>query len=215
MFALLQKLTSNAPGRILLLAGVLLLSGLVCLGLVFVVDPILAKKLFAMVVTNYAVGRVPSLSLGYAANLPHFMVIGTNYIAEMMLVLVLYPLFALSFNRQIKIKSLQHFFEKVTLYKKKHQHMFDKYGVVGLFGFVFIPFWMTGPIVGSMIGYLIGIGHFTTISIIAIATLIAISLWGLFLQEIIDFLMVFNQPYAWVGLGVVIAIFIFIGMKKN
>jgi uncharacterized membrane protein len=83
---------------------------------------------------------------------------------------------------------LEKFFNDVKVFRVKHQKLFDRYGIFGLFIFVFFPFWMTGPIVGSIIGFLIGLRHITIISVVFIATIIAISLWGVFLNEMVKLL---------------------------
>jgi uncharacterized membrane protein len=183
-----NKLFKTSEGKIFLLGiSILLISFIGLLG-VYIVDIQTANSLFAMAATNLFVGRVPSLSLGYASGLPHSLVIGTNILVEMLLVLFIYPLFIFSFNNILHVKFLEKFFEDVKVFRKTHQKLFDRYGVFGLFIFVFIPFWMTGPIVGSIIGFLIGIRHYMVISVVFVSTVIAISLWGLFLNRIIDFL---------------------------
>ena len=168
------------------------------------IDAGYAHKISGMVFSNLFIGRVPSLSLGYAAKLSHLSVIGTNVIIELILVTILYPLFVYSVRGMLKIKMLEEFFENVQEKRKLHQKKFDKYGKWGLFIFVFIPFWMTGPIVGAMIGYLIGIKHYTTIVIVTVATTVAITLWGLFLQEIIDVLLILDTQIVWIILFIIV-----------
>ncbi len=169
----------------------------------------LANKITGMVFSNLFVGRVPSLSFGYASELSHFVVITTNIITEAILVAIIYPLFVFSFKGILKIKVLENFFNEVQSKKQLHQEKFDKYGKFGLFFFVFIPFWMTGPIVGAIIGFLIGINLYTVIIIVLVATVIAISLWGFFLQEIIDFLLIFDTQLVWSILFVFVIILLF------
>ena len=58
------------------------------------------------------------------------------------------------------------FFSKVKELRLKYSSFFEKYGKYGLFLFVWFPFWMTGPVVGSIIGFLIGITHLHTMLIV-------------------------------------------------
>ena len=69
----------------------------------------------------------------------------------MILVTLIYPLFVYSFKGMVKIKILEEFFTEIKEKRKNYQSYFDKYGKLGLFIFVFIPFWMTGPIVGVIV----------------------------------------------------------------
>lgn len=205
MNELLEKLFQGKEGNILILALFLTFCLIVFIIISYQFDISFANKLTGIILSNVFVGRVPALSFGYAANLPHFVVISTNVLTEIILVSYLYPLFVFSFNGILKVKVLEKFFNEIKSKKEQHQKKFDKYGKFGLFIFVFIPFWMTGPIVGSIIGFLIGMKHYTTIIIVFIATAIAISIWGFFLQEIIDFLLTFDAQLVWILLFILVS----------
>lgn len=206
----LEKLFKGKEGNIFLLGLFLIFSLGVFIIIMYQFDSLFASKVTGMIFTNLLVGRVPSLSFGYAANLNHFEVIATNIYIEFIIVSIIYPLFVLSFKGILKVKALEEFFYQVQNKKEQHQEKFDKYGKFGLFVFVFIPFWMTGPIVGSIIGFLIGMKHYTVITIVFIATIISITLWGLFLQEIIDVLILFDSRLVWIILfSLVSALLIF------
>lgn len=200
MNELLEKLFKGKEGNILLVGLFLTFCLIVFIIGSYQIDANFANKITGIVISNIFVGRVPALSFGYAANLPHLIVISTNILTELILVSYIYPLFVFSFNNILKVELLEEFFEKVKTKKQQHKEKFDKYGKFGLFIFVFIPFWMTGPIVGAIIGFLIGMKHYTIIVIVFIATTIAIALWGIFLQEIIDLLLNFDPQIVWIFL---------------
>ena len=213
MNELLEKLFKGKEGNILLLGLFLTLSLIIFIIISYQIDVKFTNKITGMVITNLLVGRVPALSFGYAAELPHLVVITTNVITELILVALIYPLFVFSFNGILKIDLLEDFFKKIELKKQEHKEKFNRYGKFGLFIFVFIPFWMTGPIVGSIIGFLIGMKHYLIIAIVFTATIIAISLWGVFLQEIIDFLLVFDMQLVWIVLFIVVSALLFYRFK--
>lgn len=215
MQRLYEKLFSTEEGKILIFGMGLTIALTIFILITYLINPIFANKISGMVVTNIAVGRVPSLSFGYAAGLSHFAVIFTNVLVEMIMVMILYPLFVFSFNNILRIEILEKFFINVQNYKKEHQKWFDKYGILGLFIFVFIPFWMTGPIVGSMIGYLIGVKHFTTMITVAIATTIAMTLWGIFLHELVELLMLLDSTFVWIFIVILITVFIIIRLSRR
>lgn len=210
-----EKLFSTQEGRILLFGVILILLLTLFIIITYFINSSFANKISGMVVTNIAVGRVPSLSLGYATELSHFVVIFTNLYVEMIMVTIIYPLFVFSFNRILKVRLLEDFFNKVQVYKAKHQLLFDKYGIFGLFIFVFFPFWMTGPIVGSLIGYLLGVKHYTTIAIVAVATAIAMIIWGIFLHEFIELLSMIDTALVWIFLMLILAVFLLIRLRKE
>ena len=201
----LEKLFQGEEGNILILGLLLTFSLIVFIIVSYQIDVAYANKITAMVMSNIFVGRVPALSLGYAADMSHLTVISTNVLTELIMVSYLYPLFIFSFKGILKIKVLEDFFNSIKEKKELHKVKFNRYGKFGLFIFVFIPFWMTGPIVGSIIGFLIGMKHYTNIFVVFVATIIAISLWGLFLQEIIDLLMILNAQAVWIFLFVLVS----------
>lgn len=210
MGELLEKLFKGKEGNILLFSLLLIFCLTIFIIVSYFIDVDFANKITGIVFSNILVGRVPALSFGYATELSHFTVISVNVVTEMILVTIIYPLFVSSFNGIVHVKALESFFNNVKQKKQENQEKFDKYGKFGLFIFVFIPFWMTGPIVGSIIGFLIGLKHYTIIFIVFVSTVIAITLWGLFLHEIIDVLLIFDAQFVWIIFFiVVVALLIF------
>lgn len=191
------KIVATNHGKILLLGIFLVILLSVFILTYYFIDSDFANKISAMVVANIVVGRVPSLSLGYASQLSHFWVIATNIYIEMVMVTLLYSAFIFSYKNILKIKYLDSFFKKIEKYKIKYATLFNRYGILGLFVFVFIPFWMTGPIVGAIIGYLIGLKDITVVITVFVATIIAMSIWGLLLNELITFMNMFNSSAIW------------------
>jgi uncharacterized membrane protein len=211
----LLKLYKTKEGKILFLGFFLILVLSLFIFISYFFNPEFSNKISGMIVTNIAVGRVPSLSFGYASQLSHFEVIVTNILVEMILVTILYPMFVFSYKDMLHIKFLEKFFDDVKNYQIKYKDKFDKYGVIGLFVFIFIPFWMTGPIVGSIIGYLLGMKHFNIMLIVFIATSISISIWGILLNELIVILNMINTSLVWFILVFIIVLFIFIKFLKK
>ncbi len=212
---LIQRIFKTSEGNIFLLSIGIILCLLAYILTCYTIDPIYANKVTGIVFTNLFIGRVPALSFGFAAELSHFIVITLNIITEMILVTSIYSLFVFSYKGILKVKALEDFFKEVKKRKEVHQEKFDKYGKLGLFIFVFIPFWMTGPIVGSIIGFLIGMRHYIVISIVFIATVVSMTLWGLFLQEIIYFVVEFDARLIWILLVIVVIILIFLKFRRR
>jgi len=206
-----KTILATSHGKILLLGIVLVifLSGFILT--FYFIDSTFANKISAMVIANIAVGRVPSLSLGYASELSHFWVIATNVYIEMTMVTLLYATFVFRYQNIVQMNYLDSFFKKIKKYKIKYTILFDRYGILGLFVFVFIPFWMTGPIVGAIIGYLIGLRDVTIMITVFIATIIAMIMWGLLLDELITFMNMFNSSVIWFIL--VLGIVLVLGIK--
>ena len=53
-----------------------------------------------------------------------------------------------------------------------------------MFIFVWIPFWMTGPVVGAIIGFLIGLRSWVNLTVVLSGTCLAILAWALLIQKL-------------------------------
>jgi len=210
-----KKIFTTDEGLILSLSLLLILSTTIFLSIYAFYDIAFSSKVTTMIFTNVFIGRVAALSFGYASNLSHFCVIFFNILAEMILVTFIYSLFVFSYRGILKVKQLENFFKKISQKKEKHEKIFMKYGKLGLFLFVFIPFWMTGPVVGSIIGFLIGIKHFIVILIVFCATIISITLWGLFLQELVKFISIFDIRFIWIFILIIVVIALILKFRKR
>lgn len=214
MKLLIENLFKGKEGNIFLLALLMIFLLVILIIFCYQIDSSLANKITAMVLSNVFIGRVPALSLGYASELSHFIIISTNIYTEIILVMIIYPLFVLSFKGIVKVKALENFFEEVKQKKNEHKASFEKYGKFALFVFVLIPFWMTGPIVGSIIGYLIGMRHYNIIFIVFISTVFSISLWAIFLQEIMDLILGLDSQFMWIILFLIFFLLLLFRFKK-
>lgn len=212
----LRGFISSQEGKIFLL-GMLLLFGyfMSVIGVYFFsIDA--ANKLVVMSFTNFFFGRAAGISYGYTAEFSDGLIVFMNMMIEFIMVMIIYPLFVLSWNKSLHIEFLKDFFTKVEALRLKYKDYFDKYGKYGLFIFVWFPFWMTGPIVGAIIGFLIGIRHYTTMLVVLSGTSLAIVIWTYFLKEIMTLLNQVNDnaPYIFLGL-IVLFVLIFKLMKSR
>lgn len=211
----LKPLFQSQQGIILIFGICLVLFLSIFILISYITDPEFSHKISAMVMANIIVGRVPSLSLGYASGLSHFYVIATNVYTEMIMVSLIYAAFAFSYNNILHIRYLENFFKKIEEYRVKYASLFEKYGIVGLFVFVFIPFWMTGPIVGAIIGHLIGLKDRTIMFVVFIATVLAVSLWGLLLNELITLMNMVNSSLIWIVLVIGVVLILLVKFLKQ
>ena len=201
---------SSPEGKIFLLGMVLFLVYIVSIVTTYIFYADDANPLVVMSVTNFFFGRAAGISYGYTTELSDIVILLMNMLVEFIMVLIIYPLFVLSWNKSVNIELLKNFFTNVKIQREKYKDYFEKYGKYGLFLFVWFPFWMTGPIIGALIGFLMGIKHYTTIFIVLSGTSLAIVIWTYFLKEV---MLVLNQlsqnaPYIVVALIIIVAIVI-------
>jgi len=191
--------------RILALGLFLALLAVVALGVGWLVNPELAARFAAMTGLNLTVGRAAGMSFGYASGLHHPSVITSSVLVETIQVLVIYPLFVLSWKSLVDARRMQRLLVGVRRSAEANQSRVARYGMIGLFAFVFLPFWMTGPVVGSVIGFLIGLKARHNLPIVLSATYAAVVIWAVFFEHMNEWLAAYGR-YAAFGLVLVVAV---------
>lgn len=193
-----ETLFASTEGRLL---GVgLALTGLMLLafGIGWHLFPDSVLPYAIMTGLNLIIGREAGMSFGYANGFDHAHVVPLNILIETIQVLVIYPLFVLSTRQLIRLRTLQPFITRIHRAAESRGGMVRKFGIAGLFVFVFAPFWMTGPVVGAIIGFLIGLRPWVNLAVVLVSTYVAIGVWALLLNELNVWAATVNQfaPYA-------------------
>ena len=204
----LKELISSQEGKIFIAGILMFLAFFMIIVGVYMFSADKANDLMVMSITNFFFGRAAGISYGYTVEFSDRVIILMNMMIEFIMVMITYPLFVFSWNKSLNVKFLRHFFITVKRQKLKYKSYFQKYGVYGLFLFVWFPFWMTGPVIGAIIGFLIGIKHYVTMIIVLSGTSLAIVIWTYFLKELILLLnqISANAPYIVLGIFIVIAL---------
>ena len=200
-----RKILWDVEVRILAFGLFLTLLTVVALGIGWLVNPELAARFAAMTGLNLTVGRAAGMSFGYASGLQPPSVITSSALVETIQVLVIYPLFVLSWKSLVDARRMQRFLVSVRRSAEANQSRVARYGIVGLFAFVFLPFWMTGPVVGSVIGFLIGLKARHNLPVVLSATYVAVVIWAVFFDRMNDWLAAYGR-YSAFGLVLVVAV---------
>ena len=179
-------LLTNSEGRLLLVGVGLAFIYALWLGIRLVFFPEGSQELVGITTAAIIVGRAGGMAFGYSMGLGHGTVISISMIIETILVLIVYPLFVFSWRQLLVIKWLKKIFGHINKAAEAHKGKVQRYGIIGLFVFVFLPFWMTGPVVGCVIGYLLGLRVWVNISAVLGGTYVAIFCWAFFLRQFLD-----------------------------
>jgi len=180
----ITALLRNSEGGILLLGMALLMGYVTLLIACWLFFPHYYNVLAGIMVSNAALGRLVGLGVGFAGDLDFFPNVFVNVYIESTLVLLVYPLFILSWNRLLNFDTLKRWSDKLHASAERYRGKIYRYGVIGLFIFVLFPFWMTGPIVGAIIGYLMGLHHRVTLPVVVTGTFFATIVWAWLLKHV-------------------------------
>ena len=201
------RLYQTGEGRILFSGMALTLLSVAATLATGLWHPEAAQMVVGMTATHVLFGRIAGMTFGYTLGMGHDIVVPVNLVIETLLVMLFYPVFVLSWQRLLDIPRLHDLLGKTHRAAQRHQNTIRRYGPVGLFMFVWFPFWMTGPLVGCIIGFLIGLRPVINLGVVLAGTYMAIFTYALLLKELNDQMAAIG-PYApFILLGVVIAVF--------
>jgi uncharacterized membrane protein len=209
-----RQLFKTAEGHILLLGISVALAGLIVMGVVAYWSPLTSRMIGVMTFFNIIFGRIVSMSIGYAGGHGHTLVISVNMWVETVLVLLFYPIFVFSMRKLVVFPRLKRFIERTRKTAERHHDKVRSYGIIGLFFFVWFPFWMTGPVIGSAIGYLLGFPSWLTISVVLAGTYIAMVGWAYLMFGLYSRAVVFGPWAPALVIGLII-LFVLAGYWLN
>ncbi len=121
-----------------------------------IVDPEPYAQGWRLVLELLFLGRAVSIADGIASGFGSFYLLLQNGLEDIILLLVLYPWVVAAYEGVSGHRLLRGTVERVRRTAEKNRKVVEPWGVVGLWTFVFFPFWSTGALVGGVVGYLLG-----------------------------------------------------------
>lgn len=173
-------LRKTVEGKVLfigIILGLVFISGL---GYLFFIDVEHAKSLFYAFLAHSLGGRAAGIGICIDAGYSNFIAITYNFFLEILIVFFAYSMFVMSIKNYITLRSVKYAVLKVMRKAYKYESKIQKYGWFGLFAFVMLPLPVTGPVVGSLLGYLLKFKTIKNFSAVFLGTLVAISVWVVF-----------------------------------
>ncbi len=205
-----ETLLTSPEGCILLVGVALAFIYTLWLVIKLINSPDESQILIGMTAFDIMCGRAAAMIFGYSQELGHATVITVCIIIETILVLIFYPLFVFSWRHLLVIKWLKNTFERIHKAAETHKDKVQRYGIIGLFVFVWLPFWMTGPVVGCVIGFLLGLKARLNIPVVLAGTSVAIFGWAFFMRRFNDRMASYSS-YAAIVILVLLIVIIVIG----
>ena len=187
-----------------------LLAGLYLLVLLFT-DPGLYRVLSSTAIVHVMGGRALGVATCLSANISLFYTIFYNFFLEVVIVLITYGIVVLIMRNIIQPKLFRSTVRQAELTAQKQKTKIKRYGAIGLFFFVMFPFFMTGPVIGAIIGYLLNYRAINNFLIVFGGTLSSIVIYALVGNNIIKYM----SQYVDIGLvkkwgSIIVGLLIFI-----
>jgi uncharacterized membrane protein len=173
----------------ILLLGLILtaLTGIYFLYLLFT-DPGLYRVLSSTAIIHIMGGRGLGIITCLSAGISLFYTISYNFFLEVVIVLIAYGIVVLVMRNIIQPKLFDGAVRQAELAAQNQKTRIKKYGSIGLFLFVMFPFFMTGPVIGAIIGYLLNYRPINNFLIVFSGTLSSILIYAFIGNNLINFI---------------------------
>ena len=111
---------------------------------------------------HFVGGRAGNAGEGLEQDFNPWFLFFQSCMQDFILMFLAYPWFVRGFQQFTKVPVIGPHLASAHTLALKYKKDIAPYGGVGLMVFVFIPIWSTGPLVGVIVGYLLGLGVLLT-----------------------------------------------------
>lgn len=101
-------------------------------------------------------GRAVSIADGIASGFGRVYLLFQNGLEDVILLLLVYPWVVAAYEGVSGRRFIRITVARVRHIAEANRSVVEPWGVMGLWAFVFFPFWSTGALVGSVVGYILG-----------------------------------------------------------
>ncbi|MCP4640041.1 MAG: small multi-drug export protein [bacterium] len=141
-----------------------------------------------LVLGQMMAGRAYSVSAGIDMAFPKGFLLLQVALQDIIVLLLLYKLLIAGYNRVEKVPVIGTTFAKIHASASRHKNRVEPFGAVGVALFVLFPFWATGPLAGSVLGYMLGIRTWLVFASVIIGNFMSVACWILFFDTLHTFM---------------------------
>jgi len=169
-------------------------------------DP-LWMQLVTMGLTQTIAGRAASIAQATQANMHPGLMTFLAVFYDSVAMLITFPVLVYSYRNFFERRFFQKHMKRVFDSAEKGLTRLRQFKIASVFMFVWIPFWMTGVVVGAVLGYLLGLRHWVTILTATLGNVAAVLCW----------VYAYDRLFGWLGkinrnLSVIVTIVIILAL---
>ena len=127
--------------------------------------------------TELILGRGVAIAKAVEMGMHPGLVIFLATYVDAVTVFLLYPVLVLAYRNLTGGHPVDRRMQGIIESAEKNVARFSQFKVVGIFVFVWLPFFMTGVVVGAVLGYLLGLKTWTNMATVVLGTLSAAVCW--------------------------------------
>jgi len=141
-------------------------------------------KTFVTAVFQLFGGRAFGVGYGFKQGLSPLFMFFQVAMVDFILMLYVYPVFVRGYQHLTQVPVVGSYLSNIHTAALSHKKRMAPYGAVGLIAFVVFPFWSTGCVVGAVVGYLIGLPTWLSLSSVTAGNIVAITAWIFFYEKL-------------------------------
>ncbi len=157
------------------LVGTLVL--FIVLGIVYQDTEAPYAEVWHLILAHFAGGRALNAAVGIQKGFNSYFLLFQSCMQDFIIMFYLYPLFITGYRQVSRLPFVGHVLKDVRRLALRHKDKIAPYGAIGLMVFVIFPFWSTGPLVGVVVGYMLGISTAVTFTMVMLGDIIAVAAW--------------------------------------
>ncbi len=185
--SLWSRIRSRSEWPLWIAGWVLVSLLLIELLIALVLDASLGRAMVAGMVAEVLSGREGGIPVAIAAGVPPVLVWQVSVTQDIAFFCLLFPVFLVTYHeRQGKGGFIMRRLERFEEEARKRQGFARKWGPVGVFLFMLTPFIVNGPMVGGILGRLVGIRTRHLLAPVILSTMTASAFWTIFFVKTID-----------------------------
>ena len=159
-----------------------------------------------LVVAHIVGGRAGNASIGLNSGFNPWFILFQSCMQDFIIMFYAFPLFATGLAAAEKWPVIGSALTQIHALAERHKARLAPYGVLGLTLFVVFPFWSTGPLVGVVVGYLLGLRVLFSFAAVITGNIIAVALWIWAFDFVNTRLHAIDENLPWVLTGAIVGV---------
>lgn len=174
---MVQEFLAGPEAVILLLGTVMLVFWVAGIALLWQLNNSLWLDMLTVSFATLLVGKPAAIAQASQAGLHPVLIVFLATYVDAVTVYVAYPVLVFSYRHLIEIRLLGKYMRRVIKSAQRSVDRFSGCKVAGVFAFVWVPFMMTGVLIGGVLGYLLGLKHWVSMVTVTVSAMVASICW--------------------------------------
>ncbi len=210
----LSAIVRSQEGAIFLIGSACLTAILLWVLECYEFDRAKAGVMLAILPAHVLTGRAAGIAIALSSKrFSPLEAIALATLIEGMVVCLFFSAFCLVMKKMVHAPWLHQAMQDVQDSARRQRHLVARWGVPALILFVWFPLTMTGPLVGSVIGYLLGLRYWVTLGSVMAGTVAAIICWTYLMEQMTNLMRSVGPMASIVGIAVVLTAIIVVRVR--